>query len=128
MGVHRERLAASKAQRRFVGGVKTAFQKWAQGKRSGLTAVTPAAFEGVQLLSIPVPPMLEEALGYRGTLRFVECGYSRTMRQFVYSDGGDSIPSDEGFAFCAIPSLLLIFPKANIPLFMVCSLRERQCR
>ena len=39
-----------------------------------------------------VPPMLEEALGYRGALRFVEFEYSRTIRQFTYSDGGDSIP------------------------------------
>ena len=36
--------------------------------------------------------MLEEALGYRGALRFVEFEYSRTIRQFTYSDGGDSIP------------------------------------
>jgi hypothetical protein len=43
----------------------------------------------------PLAAYVGEALGCRGALRFVEFGYSRTIRQFVYNDGGDSISSDE---------------------------------
>ncbi len=39
--------------------------------------------------------MLEDAFGYRGTLRFVEFAYSKRPRKFVYCDRGDFIPSDE---------------------------------
>src|SRR5258706_10238749 len=95
MGVHSERLAASRAHRHFVKSMKTELQEWALekfGRAIPVAAISPRAIEGVQLLSIPVPPMLEEARGYRGALRFVEFGYSRTIRQFTYSDGGDSIP------------------------------------
>jgi hypothetical protein len=68
MGVHRERLATSKAH------TKAALQKWALGKlhrEIPIAAISPlAAYVG-------------EALGCRGALRFVEFGYSRTIRQSV---------------------------------------------
>jgi len=98
MGVHRERLRATKAYGHFGAGMKTALQKWALekfGREIPVAAISPSAIDGVQSLRIPVPPMLEEALGYRGTLRFVEFGYSARTHEFGYCDGGDHIPSDE---------------------------------
>ncbi|HKW35442.1 MAG TPA: hypothetical protein VJN92_20695 [Candidatus Acidoferrum sp.] len=120
MGVHRERLAASKSQRRFVEGVKSAFQKWALqklGREVPPGAISPRAIDGVQLLPIPVPPMFEEALGYRGALRFVEFGYSRATCQFVYSDGGDSIPSDQDLwiRFLRHPLIAPHLPESQYP-------------
>ena len=69
MGVHRGRLAVSKAHRRFVRGAKMALQQWAVEKfrqEIPVTAISPSASDGVQLLLIPVPPMLEEALAAEG--------------------------------------------------------------
>src|SRR5258707_15581073 len=97
MGVHRGRLRGSKAHRFFVKRIKTAFQEGALekfGHQIPFSTISPREFDGV-LLPIPVPPMLEEAFGYRGTLRFVEFAYSKTPHQFVYCDGGDFIPSNE---------------------------------
>jgi hypothetical protein len=74
MGVHRKRLATSRAHRRFVEGAKMALQKWALEKLGQGSAAD-----------------VGEALGYRGAVRFVEFGYSRATRQFVCSDGGDSL-------------------------------------
>ena len=45
-------------------------------------------------LDFKVPPIMEQALGYRGDLRFVEFSYSPRTHQFGYSDGGDHVPSD----------------------------------
>jgi hypothetical protein len=133
MGVHRERLAASKAHRRFVEGARSALQKWALqklGRAFPVGAISPRAINGVQVLPIPVAPMLEEALGYRGNLRFVEFGYSRASQKFVYSDGGDSIPSDESLWIRFLhhpliaphlpetqyPTLYGVFPEGPVPL------------
>jgi hypothetical protein len=82
MGVHCERLATAKAHRRFVGGTKAALQKWALEKlhpEIPSAVISARAIEGAHLLFIPVPPMLEKAMGYRWALHFVEFGYSRAM-------------------------------------------------
>lgn len=97
MGIHRQRLRASNAQRFFSERAKTALQKWAvekYGREIPTASISPSTIKGVKPLSIPVPPMLEEALGYRGDLRFVEFGYSPRTRRFGYCDGGDHIPTD----------------------------------
>lgn len=94
MGVHRERLAASKAHRRFVGGTRAAL------RRMGHSVPSPSEFSptmiGVKPLSFVAPPMMEDAFGYRGRLRFVAFGYSPRTRKFGHCDGGDDIPTDAG--------------------------------
>jgi|SRR5215475_8717655 len=49
---------------------------------------------GAEPLDFKVPPIMEQAFGYRGALRFVEFSYSPLTHQFGYSDGGDHVPSD----------------------------------
>lgn len=49
---------------------------------------------GAEPLDFKVPPIMEQAFGYRGSLRFVEFSYSPRTHQFGYSDGGDHVPSD----------------------------------
>lgn len=120
MGVHRERLGASKAHRHFGAGIRMAVQKWALkkfGREIPLAAISPSAIEGVKSLSIPVPPMLEEALGYRGTLRFVEFGYSARTHQFGYCDGGDHIPSNSDLWIQLLrhPAIAPHLPKSRFP-------------
>lgn len=98
MGIHRQRLRASSAQRFFNASVKIGLQKWAvkkYGREIPIASISPSTIEGVKPLSIPVPPMLEEGLGYRGDLRFVAFGYSPKTRRFGHCDGGDHIPSDQ---------------------------------
>ena len=51
-------------------------------------------FVGAEPLDFKVPPIMEQAFGYRGNLRFVEFSYSPRTHQFGYSDGGDHVPSD----------------------------------
>lgn len=119
MGVHRGRLRASKAHRFFVKRIKTLFRDGALekfGRQIYVSEISPCDFDG-QLLPIPVPPMLEEAFGYRGTLRFVEFAYSKTPRQFVYCDGGDFIPSDEGLwiRFLRHPLIAPHLPESRYP-------------
>lgn len=92
MGIHRERLAASKAHRRFVEGAKSALQKMGCAFPSA-SGISPTII-GAQPLSFAAPPMMEEALGYGGALRFVAFGYSPRTRRFAHCDGGDDIPSD----------------------------------
>lgn len=92
MGVHRERLAASRAHRSFVEGARAALQ------RLGCSVPIPSDISpvmvGAKLLPFAAPPMTEEAFGYRGALRFVEFGFSPRTRRFSHCDGGDDIPSD----------------------------------
>jgi hypothetical protein len=92
MGVHRERLAASKAHSRFVEGAKSALQMMGCAG-PGASGISPTMI-GAQPLSFAAPPMMEEAFGYRGTLRFVTFGYSPRTHRFAHCDGGDDIPSD----------------------------------
>jgi hypothetical protein len=49
---------------------------------------------GAKPLGFKVPPIMEQAFGYRGNLRFVDFSYSPLTHQFGYSDGGDHVPSD----------------------------------
>jgi hypothetical protein len=51
-------------------------------------------FVSADPLDFKVPPIIEQAFGYRGSLRFVEFSYSRRTHQFGYSDGGDHVPYD----------------------------------
>ena len=92
MGVHRERLAASKAHRRFVRGAKTALQR--MGCAVPVASGISPTMIGAQPLPMAAPPKMEEAFGYRGTLRFVAFGYSPRTHRFAHCDGGDDIPSD----------------------------------
>lgn len=94
MGVHRDRLAASRAQTRFTEGVKTALQK--MGRSVPDSSKISPTIVGAKPLSLAAPSVMEEAFGYRGTLRFVAFGYSPRTRRFGHCDGGDDIPTDSG--------------------------------
>lgn len=94
MGVHCERLAASKAHWRFVGGIRAALRRMGRPLPSPSDISPPMM--AAKLLSLAAPPMMEEAFGYRGRLRFVAFGYSPRTRRFGHSDGGDDIPTDSG--------------------------------
>ena len=91
-GIHRTRLAASKAHQHFVEEAKRAVRTmgW-QVSRAGMSPT----LVGAQPLSFPVSPIFEAAFGYRGELRFLRFGYTAASPQFGYSDGGDDLPSDE---------------------------------
>jgi len=62
-GIHRTRLAASKAHRHFVKEAKRAVQRmgW-QGSRGGLSPT----LVGARPLLFPVSPIFEATFGYRG--------------------------------------------------------------
>lgn len=120
MGDLRERMRASKTHRLFCADVKIALKKWAvekYGREIPLAAISPSTIAGVELLDMPVPPMLEEALGYRGDLRFVEFGYCPRTRQFGYGDGGDDIPSnsDLWLQFLRHPAIAPYLPESRYP-------------
>ena len=89
--IHSDRLKTKKVHKRFADGVRNALQKVRQGA-SAAADVSPSML-GAEQLSIPVPPELDRAFGYRGSLRFVQFGYSTNTGQFEYCDGGDDIPS-----------------------------------
>jgi hypothetical protein len=115
MGVHRERLAASRAQRGFIEGLKTALQK------TGRSVPDPSRISptivGARLLSFVAPAMMEEALGYQGSLRFVAFGYSPRTRRFGHCDGGDDIPTDSGawLRFLNHPFVVAQISKSRYP-------------
>jgi hypothetical protein len=91
-GIHRSRLATSKAHRHFVKEVRRAVQKvGSQIPQGGLLP----ALVGASPLALLVSPVFEAAFGYRGSLRFLEFGYNAASHQFGFSDGGDDLPSDE---------------------------------
>lgn len=120
MGIHRQRLRASNAQRFFNARVKTGLQKWAvkkYGREIPVASISPSTIKDIKTLSIPVPPILEEALGYRGNLRFVEFGYSPKTRRFGYCDGGDHIPTDHHLwiRFLRHPLIGRHLPKSRYP-------------
>ena len=91
-GIHRTRLAASKAHQHFVEEAKRAVQTMGWQVSRGRVSPT---LVGAQPLSFPVSPIFEAAFGYRGDLRFLRFGYMAASSQFGYSDGGDDLPSDE---------------------------------
>ena len=88
-GIHRSRLAASKAHRHFVKEVRRAVQK--AGSQIPTGGLSPALV-GAKPLALPVSPVFEAAFGYRGNLRFLEFGYNAASHQFGFSDGGDDLP------------------------------------
>lgn len=120
MRIHRQRLRTSNAQRFFNAQVKAGLQKWAvkkYGREIPIATISPSTIKGVKPLSIPVPPMLEETLGYRGDLRFVEFGYSSKTRRFGYCDGGDHIPTahHQWIRFLRHPLIARHLPKTQYP-------------
>ena len=115
MGVHRERLAASKAHSRFVEGAKSALQRMGCAV-PGASGISPTMI-GAQPLSFAAPPMMEEAFGYGGALRYVAFGYSPRTRRFVHCDGGDDIHSDSDtwLQFLHHPLVVPQLPKSRYP-------------
>jgi hypothetical protein len=87
-----ERFAAVWAHRRFVAGVKATVRK-IYGSVPDPATVLPTIV-GAEPLGFKVPPIMEQAFGYRGSLRFVEFSYTQRTHQFGYSDGGDHMASD----------------------------------
>jgi hypothetical protein len=85
------RLAASRAHQRCVAGIRMAIRR--TGREIPDPRNVSPSMVGAEPLPFPVPPMLEEALGYRGALRFVAFGYNPRTRHFCHSDGGDDIPA-----------------------------------
>jgi hypothetical protein len=113
-GIHRTRLAASKAHQHFVEEAKRAVRT--MGWQVSLGGVSPRLV-GAQPLSFPVSPIFETAFGYRGELRFLRFGYTAASRQFGYSDGGDDLPSDERLWswFLNHPVISLYLPENRYP-------------
>ena len=113
--LHSPRLAASKAHRRFVAGMKIAARK--TGRQIPDPSGLSPTIVGGQRLGFPVPPRLEEALGYRGTLRFVGFGFSPRTRSFGFCDGGDDIPSDQDLwlQFLRHPIIAPHLPEGRYP-------------
>lgn len=73
--------------RMFVAETKEAVRK----AHGSLPAnISPEMF-GKQPLGFPVPPGLEEVLGYGGNLRFVEFSFASHIGDFGCSDGGDRL-------------------------------------
>ena len=75
---------------RYVMGVKVAMRKLLKDRPVPISKV--ALMVGMRQLYLPAPPMLESALSYRGTLRFVAFHYSPREAVPVHSDGGDDLP------------------------------------
>lgn len=82
-GIHSTRLAASKAHRGFVAGIRKAVRKMGW-EIPNLLSLSPSIV-GAQMLRFPVPPTFERAFGYRADLRFLEFGYSVGSGQFGYT-------------------------------------------
>jgi hypothetical protein len=93
MGVHRERLAASRAHKSFVKGARAALQSL--GRTVPIPSDISPVMVGAKPLPFAAPPMMEEAFGYRGALRFVAFGYSPRTHGFAHCDGGDDIPAGD---------------------------------
>ena len=87
-----QRLPAVRAHRRFVAVIKETVRR-THGSVPDPATVLPTIV-GAEPLAFKVPPIMEQAFGYRGNLRFVEFSYSPRTHQFGYSDGGDHVPSD----------------------------------
>jgi hypothetical protein len=72
---------------------------------------------GAKPLTFSAPPTMEEAFGYRGSLRFVAFGYSPRTRKFAHCDGGDDIPgySDAWLGFLNHPFIAPRVPQNRYP-------------
>ena len=90
-GILRTRLAAAKAHQHLVKEARRTVQKL--GWQVPEDGISPTLIGSVPL-PFPVPDSFEAAFGYRGSLRFVQFGYTAGSRRFGYSDGGDDLPSD----------------------------------
>jgi len=86
--VHSDRLGARKAHSGFGANIKKSI-----GGNIPSSATLFRAIFGSGPLPFAAPRTMEEAFGYRGTLRFVGFGYCG--RKFSHCDGGDDIPSNE---------------------------------
>lgn len=75
---------------RYVSSLKKAMGSVLKGQVPPVPKV--ARMLGMKPLRLAVPPMLEEALSYRGSLRFVAFHYSPRYAVPVHSDGGDDLP------------------------------------
>ncbi len=113
-GIHRSRLAASKAHRHFVKEVRRAVQK--VGSQIPTGGLSPALV-GAKPLALAVSPVFEVAFGYRGNLRFLEFGYNTASHQFGFSDGGDDLPSDASLWswFLHHPVVSPLLPETQYP-------------
>ena len=78
---------------RYVAKMKQAFARIVQEKhgRKVIERDLPALC-GMRLLSVPCPPTLEQAFGYRGHMRYVAFHYSPRSARIGHSDGGDHLP------------------------------------
>jgi hypothetical protein len=113
-GIHRSRLAASKAHRHFVKEVRRAVQK--VGSQIPTGRLSPSLV-GAKPLALPVSPVFEVAFGYCGNLRFLEFGYNAASHQFGFSDGGDDLPSDASLWswFLHHPVVSQLLPETQYP-------------
>ncbi len=89
--IHSDRLITKRLHAGFAAGAKKALEQLGRVPQKPI-AISPEMFD-VEPLAFPVPPTLDRALAYRGSLRFVHFGYSANNGQFEYCDGGDDIPS-----------------------------------
>lgn len=89
--IHSDRLITKRLHKGFAAGAKKALEQLGRVPQAS-SGVSPEMFD-VEPLAFSVPPTLDRALGYRGSLRFVHFGYSANNGQFEYCDGGDDIPS-----------------------------------
>ena len=88
-GIHRTRLAASNIHRLFVKEARRTVQKL--GWQVPENDISPTLVGAIPL-PFPVPDSFAAAFGYKGSLRFVQFGYTAGSTQFGYSDGGDDLP------------------------------------
>jgi hypothetical protein len=82
-----------RAHYRYVAAVKAAAER-SLGKLPPPSDVRPHVVGGRPLRFV-APMTMDRALGYRGTLRYVEFSFSPRTRKFGCSDGGDTTPCDE---------------------------------
>ena len=113
-GIHRTRLAASKAHQNFVKEAKRAVHTMGWEVSRDLLSPT---LVGAQPLFFPISPTFEAAFGYQGGLRFLQFGYTVASPQFGYSDGGDDLPSDQRLWswFLNHPVISLHLPENRYP-------------
>ena len=113
-GIHRTRLAAAKVHRHLVKEARRTVQKLGWQVPEGDISPT---LVGAIPLPFPVPDSLEAAFGYKGSLRFVQFGYTAGSPQFGYSDGGDDLPSDGSlwFWFLHHPAVAPYLPESRYP-------------
>jgi hypothetical protein len=113
-GIHRTRLAASNIHRLFVKEARRTVQKL--GWQVPENDVSPTLVGAIPL-PFPVPDSFAAAFGYKGSLRFVQFGYTAGSPQFGYSDGGDDLPSDGNLWswFLHHPAVAQYLPESRYP-------------